>query len=79
MYYLTANYYYEVRIILYLYFLFIHTYIYHLNVEMCSRVNNSISDYLFDAGMLTLQLDSVANSEKVCECNTCKVNAFLCC
>ena len=29
MYYLTANYYYKVRIILYLY-LFIHTYIYHL-------------------------------------------------
>ena len=46
---------------------------------LLQNVDNSITDYLFDAGMLILQLDSVANSEQVCECKICEVNAILCC
>ena len=41
-------------------------------------VDNLITDYSFDTGILTLQLDFVANSEKICECKICNVNSFLC-
>ena len=56
MYYLTANYYCEVRIILYLY-LFIHTYIYHLTSSGICKINYSGFVVLFDNGGRNLERD----------------------
>ena len=54
MYYLNVNYYYEVRIILYLY-LFIHTYIYHLKFFW---LNLQIINYYYMIGNVSIISDA---------------------